>query len=90
MGTAHVSAKATRWASLDVRLYGMNAEVPPSSVGCPWPLMAAGTAWFVSVQLNPPMPPSRMAFALLTVTVPDLCCPLKSCLDSETGMGQTI
>lgn len=78
------------------------SSVPPSSVGvqavsalvdsvgCPWPLMAASTAWFVSVQLNYPMPPSRVAFALLTGTVPDLCSPLKSCLDSQTDMGQTI
>lgn len=61
-----------------------------NSMGCPWPLMAASAAWFVSVQPNYPVPPSRVAFALLTGTVPDLCWPLNSCLDSQTGMDQTI
>lgn len=76
------------------------SPVPPSSGGVQagsalvysvgWPQMAASTAWFISVQINYPVPPSRVAFVLLTGTVPDLCCPLNSCLDSQTGMGQII
>lgn len=40
------------------------------SVGCPLALIAEGTAWFVSVQLNYSAPPSREAFALLTGDCP--------------------